>query len=323
MPKNRCACLLLLAMVLAWPKTAWAGQIITVTDMGGRKVQVPYNPERIVCLRPGTLRLVVYLKAQDKVAGVEAMEKRYPTGRPYWMAHPELSRLPVVGPGGVNQGLDLEAVLRAEPQVVFISYLSPAEADELQKKLKVPVVLITYGRFASFDPVVYDSLRLLGNILAKNQRAAQVVSFIEDARKDLGNRTAGIQEKSKPRVYIGGIGYKGSHGLGSTDTSYIPFVWAGVKQAAAGGSAQGHLFLGREKTAFPEPGGDIHRRRGPHPGAPGFSAAAGILPGPQGLPEKAGLWAVSLQLVRHQHRDRPGGRLRRGQNNISRAFFRL
>jgi len=221
--------------------------------MGGRRVKVPRDPARIVCLRPGTLRLIVYLKAQDKVVGVEAMEKRYPTGRPYWMASQDLSRLPTVGPGGVNQGLDLEAVLQVRPQVIFISYLSPAEADALQRKLKIPVVLITYGRFASFDPVVYDSLRLMGKILSKNKRAEQVISFIEGTRRDLKALTAGIPAKLKPGIYVGGIGYKGSHGLGSTDTGYIPFAWVNAKHVAAGESAPGHLFIGRESLLSLDP----------------------------------------------------------------------
>ena len=36
---------------------------ITVTDMGKRVVEVPSNPQRIICLSPGTLRLIVYLGA--------------------------------------------------------------------------------------------------------------------------------------------------------------------------------------------------------------------------------------------------------------------
>ena len=73
---------------------------VTVTDMAGRQVTAPFNPERIVCLGPGTLRLIVYLQAESKVAGVENMEKMNPGGRPYWIAHPELSKLPRCGPGG-------------------------------------------------------------------------------------------------------------------------------------------------------------------------------------------------------------------------------
>lgn len=49
---------------------------LQVTDMAERQVTVPDDPERIICLGPGTLRLIVYLQAESKVVGVEAMEKR-------------------------------------------------------------------------------------------------------------------------------------------------------------------------------------------------------------------------------------------------------
>ena len=138
---------------------------ITVTDMGKRVVEVPSNPQRIICLSPGTLRLIVYLGAAGRVVGVEDFEKMIPTGRPYILAHPELKQLPTVGPGGpgsINKEPDLEAVLKVSPDVIFVSYMEPVNADALQKKLGIPVVILTHGRFASFDELMYDSFRVAG-----------------------------------------------------------------------------------------------------------------------------------------------------------------
>ena len=89
-----------LIMVLGLFATSAAASTVEVTDMAGRQVAVPLDPERIVCIGPGTLRLIVYLQAESKVAGVEDMEKMNPGGRPYWLAHPELADLPRCGPGG-------------------------------------------------------------------------------------------------------------------------------------------------------------------------------------------------------------------------------
>ncbi|MFH2126230.1 MAG: hypothetical protein ABIK12_06915 [Pseudomonadota bacterium] len=147
-----CALAGLLLLALA-PLTQAAGTI-QVTDLTGRKVTAPLNPSRIVCLGPGCLRLIVYLEAQDKVVGIEALEKRFPHGRPYYYAKPELSKLPVITPGGVpaiNNLPDLEGVLKAKPQVVFVTYLQKAKADQLQSLLNIPVVVLSYGPFASFD----------------------------------------------------------------------------------------------------------------------------------------------------------------------------
>ena len=114
-------CLLLLCCGLCR-----ADQTVTITDMTGRVVTAPYDPQRIVCIGPGTLRLIVYLQAESKVVGVEDLEKAHPGGRPYWLAHPEMAALPRCGAGGpasINKKPDLEAVLSVRPQVIFITYM--------------------------------------------------------------------------------------------------------------------------------------------------------------------------------------------------------
>ena len=83
-------------------------------DLAGRQVDIHQVPRRIVCLGPGSLRLIVYLQVTDLLVGVESMEKRFSSSRPYWIAHPELRRLPTVSPGGagaINKIPDLEAIL--------------------------------------------------------------------------------------------------------------------------------------------------------------------------------------------------------------------
>jgi iron complex transport system substrate-binding protein len=226
-------------------------EMITVTDTAGRKVSVPSDPQRIVCLGPGTLRLIVYLQAQDKVVGVEDMEKRNPAGRPYWIAHPELAKLPRCGPGGpacINKKPDLEAILSLSPQVVFVTYMDASLADEVQKTLGIPVVVLTYGALATFDEAVYDSIRLAGKILKREARADEVVNFIESLRKDLGKRTSQVPEDKKQGVYVGGIGYRGAHGIESTEQKYIPFTWINAKNLAERlkASVGSHVFVDKE-----------------------------------------------------------------------------
>jgi iron complex transport system substrate-binding protein len=236
-------CLLAAGAVLAADK-------ITVTDMGKRMVEVPSNSQRIICLSPGTLRLIVCLGAAGKVVGIEKFEKMIPIARPYILAHPELKKLPTIGPGGpgsINKEPDLEAVLKVEPDVIFISYMEPSNADALQKKLGIPVVILTHGRFASFDELIYDSLRVAGKILKAEQRAEEVTSYIENARKDLQTRTKEVSQADKPSVYVGAVGYKGIQGIDSTDADFTPLEWVRAKNLAKTISRRGHLFVDKEK----------------------------------------------------------------------------
>jgi iron complex transport system substrate-binding protein len=240
----------LFAMALFMGNQASAQQTLKIQDMAGREVSVPKDPGRIICIAPGTLRLIIYLQAKDKVVGVEDIEKKFPRLRPYWMANSELGRLPSIGPGGpnaINREPDLEKVLAARPEVIFISYMERATADALQKKIGVPVVVLSYGPFGTFSNVVYDSLRVAGKILDKERRAQAVIDYIEDAQKDLMSRVKGYPDQKKPTVYVGGVGFKGTHGIESTETLYPPFEWIQARNVALSEGKEGHLFIDKER----------------------------------------------------------------------------
>jgi iron complex transport system substrate-binding protein len=220
-----------------------------ITDIAGRTIAFKAAPQRIICVGPGCLRLICYLGAQDRVVGVENFEKTQVSGRPYRYAVPSLAALPVIGPGGpgsVNKEPDLEAVLKVRADMIFVTYMDAAKADALQKKIGVPVVLLSYGRFASFDEELYRSLRIAGRILGREKRAEELLAFIDAAQKDLARRTEGIPAGPKPGVYVGGIGYRGAQGIESTEAMYMPLEWIrGRNVAREAGS--GHIFINKEQ----------------------------------------------------------------------------
>ncbi len=223
---------------------------LQIKDMSGRQVTIHHTPGRIVCLGPGSLRLIVYLQATNIVVGVEDLEKRFPSSRPYWMAHPELHELPSVGSGGaaaINKMPDLEAVLAAHPEIIFISYMEKKNADLLQQKLGIPVVVLTYGALGTFDETVYESIKIAGRILDKFQRAEAVISYIKESKHDLAVRVCKIPEDKKPRVYAGCIGYRGTHGMESTQNDYTPFVWTAAKNVAHRKAPVNHMVAGKEE----------------------------------------------------------------------------
>lgn len=245
----------LLLLLLMWGMYAavsscFAADPVTVVDVAGRTVKISTPPERIVCLSSGTLRLICFLQASGKVVGVEEFEKTRPTARPYIMAYPELTKLPSIGPGGpasINREPDLEALLKVKPDVIFISYMEPANLDAFQAKVGIPVVALSSGRFASLDEKMYESLRIAGKIVGKQDRAEEVIKFIEGMRADLKKRSADAPEDSKPTVYAGAVGYKGVQGLESTEASFLPLEWVGAKNLAKTIAKADHLFVDKEK----------------------------------------------------------------------------
>lgn len=230
--------------------SSYAANTLRVTDSSGRIVNAPAGASRIICIGSGCLRLICYLGAQDRIVGIESFEKTHQVGRSYRYAYPELLSLPIIaagGPGNINKEPDLEAVLKVKPDIIFACYMDADRADTLQKKIGIPVITLSYGWFGSFGNELYTSLRLLGKILDKEKRSEEIIAFTEKSKADLLKRTSGIDEASKPSVYIGGVGYRGAQGIESTETDYLPFEWIKAKNIAKGVGREGHLFINKEK----------------------------------------------------------------------------
>jgi len=218
---------------------------IIVKDLAGREVEVPTSVERIVAVGPGALRIIVYLNATDMVVGVEDCERQWGSGgRPYAMAHPKLKELPSIGPGGPGKLPDLEALINVKPDVIFITYVDTKTAQDIQEKTGIPVVVLSYGKLTTFeDEELFESIELAGKILKRENRAQEVINFIKSAQEDLLERTENIE---RPTVYVGGIGYKGAHGIESTEAKYPPFVVLNAKNVVDE-LGEGHKFIDKEK----------------------------------------------------------------------------
>lgn len=212
---------------------------INITDMAGRQVEVPSRVDRVVGIEAGALRLLVYLDVVDRVVGVEDYE-RTDNLRPYILAHPELSNRTVIGP---IHGGDAELITSANPQVIFWTYTEAGDAQDLQDKTGIPVVVIEYGDLDDQREIFFDALRLMGRILGEEDRAEDLVSYFESTIRDLGRRTVDAGESGS--CYVGGVSYRGSHGILSTEPRYAPFLFLGVENVASDLGVE-HAFVDAE-----------------------------------------------------------------------------
>jgi iron complex transport system substrate-binding protein len=198
------------------------GEEYIIKDALGREVVINKTSDRIVAVGPGALRLCCYIDIANKIVGVEQFEKDNPIGRPYFIVNADLIKsLPAIGFGGPNNVPEHERIISTRPDVIFTTYATDkAQVDNLQKKIGIPVVAISYGKIATFDKRVYESLRLIGEVVGKEKRAEDVVNYIEKYLLDLETRTSEIKEDSKPTTYVGALGMRGAHGIESTQGNY-------------------------------------------------------------------------------------------------------
>jgi iron complex transport system substrate-binding protein len=202
------------------PKNTQNDENITINDILGRQVVIPKNVKKVVGIRAGALRLLLYMDVGDKIAGIEQNEKKSTT--PYMVTHHELTELPSIGP---SMGGDAELILKVRPDVIFSSYTTVGDADALQKKTGIPVVAIECTEFATAKDTLFASLKLIGKIMRREGRADSLISYLENSIVDLGIRTSNIPETQKTSVYVGGIGYSGVYGINSTNPYFPPFMF--------------------------------------------------------------------------------------------------
>ena len=230
---------------------------ITVTDMIGREVSIiPGSYKRVVCIGAGALRMYSYVGDVSLLCGVEDIDnatlserpKMFDSvARPYELAYSEAFRsLPSCGVGGpMAQAPEVEKIMLCEPDIIISEYEDVTVADDLQQKTGVPVITLGAGVDGVFDEVFAGSMTLLGKVFAREEKAAQLNSFVAQQRAEIESAVAGVTDK--PSVYICGLGNWGTTNHLMTAENYISFQIAGVDNAVKGLGIQGIGPIEEEK----------------------------------------------------------------------------
>lgn len=220
----------------------FAAQNITVTDATGRSVSVPIRVARLICSGPGALRLLTYLGAQDLIVAVDDIEirKNHFDARPYALANPEFKNYPIFGGFRGFDHPELILALEKQPQVIFKTFANSGhDPIELQEKTGIPTIVLEYGNLDTHREQFFRSLRIMGKIVGKKERAEKIIEFFNTAINDLVSRTKDIPESEKKTCFVGGIAYKGPHGFASTEPGYPPFVFVHAANPAYDKSLMG------------------------------------------------------------------------------------
>lgn len=251
--------LILLCLVFSCSKTGNDPQnksTITIKDSMNRDIKISETTSRIICSGAGALRYITYMQCQDNVIAVDDMEKERPEydARPYAFANPQFMELPMFGEFRGNDNPELIAALNPVPDLIFKTYVEMGyNPIELQEKTGIPVVVLDYGDIGINKTAFYRSIEIIGKVMKKEKRAAELKQFIDDIILDLNKRTKEIA--SLKICYIGGVAYKGPHGLQSTEPGYPPFVFLNTPNAAIDSANKDftHMDVSKEKIVEWDP----------------------------------------------------------------------
>ena len=241
-------------------------QSVVVTDMVGRQVEiVPGSYTRVVCIGAGALRLYSYINGSDLLCGVEDIENKTLQNRPkmfdsvalpYHIAYGDVfASLPSCGVGGPQaQTAEAEKILSCNPDIVISEYEDVDKSNALQEQLGVPVITLKPGQ-SVFADAFKDTLRLLGKVFCREERAEEIVSFVEAETQAIRTRVEAIAEANKPSVYICGLGNWGTTNHLMTSPNFPLFEIAGVKNVLSDLATKGNQSIEKEK--FVAIGSDI------------------------------------------------------------------
>ena len=179
---------------------------VEITDMKGRTVTLPVDIQRVVV----TFNMEEYFA----VAGETGIEKLVGWSHKYWegrrqdaydaftAVYPQLAEIPDVG---YNGDISIEAIIALQPDVVLASSTG-ANYNALEPafdNLRAAGIECVFFDFHKQTVETHcQSVRLLGKILDREERADEIAAFYTEQMSLVTDRLVGLADDARPRVYM-------------------------------------------------------------------------------------------------------------------------
>lgn len=176
---------------LIWIACLWIISITvqarTITDMAGRRVNIPEKVNRVFTDR--FLSLMTF--ALDSSLNCNATFRVSEAGKQY-ISEAYYKDKPLTEN---NE----EEILRLRPDVILLSFTDGdaiETADRMQEKLHIPTLLVKFEL-----PEYRNAYRFLGQTLGREAAAGRIIDFLDRYLMPLHGQTAKIPEKKRLSVY--------------------------------------------------------------------------------------------------------------------------
>ena len=158
-------------------------------DMQNRKVKIPKQIERVVCLSPGVSELFYEFNIQDKLVGRSS----------FAYLPKEIQSKPVCGE---IYRLDTTAILQAQPDLVISSEVIPWNERRFLARNDIPLFIFKSNKVFTD---IYPAIEIFGKIFDKNKQAKDLIEKLQKKEKQLNQSS----KKNKKKVYyVVGYGNK-------------------------------------------------------------------------------------------------------------------
>lgn len=223
----------------------------TVTDLQGRRVELPDTVERVAALGSAS-RMLTYAGCAHKIVGCTDLEKEGQPGMPYaYVNKDHFANCTSIASGGSGDTLYGEELAVLEPDLIFYFGADKSTLDQLQDQMGIPVVGLYATNF--YDEDFRQTLRLIGEIMGTEAHVDTVIAALEGWAADLRERTQDIPQEDRPSVYTGALGFRGAHGFEGTSAQFPPFVAVNAKNVVDETGEEGTLLIDLEKVTDWDP----------------------------------------------------------------------
>lgn len=223
------------------------GETVTITDMAGREVTYPKNPQRVFSSSPASEAWLCELVPDRIIGWANKMSDKQLEYYPE-----EVSDVPLIGGWyGYTEG-NAEGIIAEAPDVVISAYnltsdeniaSSVQNADELSTKLGVPVIAVSYD----INDIV-EVTETLGEWLGVEDRGKSCAEFVQSKFDLLDESLANVPEDAVVSYYyaedISGLQTEAEDSFHSA-----VFQRCGLK-CALGEDLQMSSFMGMEEVSM-------------------------------------------------------------------------
>lgn len=198
----------------------------TITDMRGKTVQIPSDPQRVAIFDKGFVtQTMAALGVADRIvaSGGLVQATSLAEERDSLTLCPQLLQLPQLG--YPTDAVDFEALAASKPDLVILrnseyikdSQVTAQAIQRIEEEFAIPLVVINSP--GVYDPVSldaqYEGVKLLGQIFQRQEKAQQIVDEMQKTLDLIHERTKDIAQEDKPAVMY----------IGLTDKDAVGTVW--------------------------------------------------------------------------------------------------
>jgi iron complex transport system substrate-binding protein len=208
---------------LASGKTRW------ITDMNGRKVEVPDPLTRVALFGGPTGQIAYLLGARSQLCAVTSTLRGSELVKAF---DPTIKDLP--GPRSTSGQINVEELLMSDPQLVIAGNL---DGSIVEKKTKIPVAYTESTMNHGFD-LLRREIRFYASVFQKEARGERYLAYLDKNITFLQSRTKLIPVEKRKKVFNG---YSPSHlvTLGGDTFMHERILTAGCIDAASAISTSG------------------------------------------------------------------------------------